>query len=91
MMFEMFLDLVDEHPRCNLLYDPSHFVLQQLDYLEYLDLYHSRIKMFHVKDAEFKPTGRQGVYGEFQPWVKRAGRFRSLGDDRWTLGPFFRS
>lgn len=65
--FEMFLELVHEHPRCNLLYDPSHFVLQQLDYLEYLDLYHSRIKMFHVKDAEFNPTGRQGVYGGFQP------------------------
>ena len=87
--FEMFLDLVHEHPRCNLLYDPSHFVLQQLDYLEYLDLYHSRIKMFHVKDAEFNPTGRQGVYGGFQPWVKRAGRFRSLGDGQVDFGAIF--
>jgi sugar phosphate isomerase/epimerase len=78
--FEMFLDLLKGHPRCNLLFDPSHFVLQQLDYLEYIDLYHSRIKMFHVKDAEFNPTGRQGVYGGFQSWVNRAGRFRSLGD-----------
>ncbi len=87
--FEMFLDLVDEHPRCNLLYDPSHFVLQQLDYLEYLDLYHSRIKMFHVKDAEFNPTGRQGVYGGFQPWAKRAGRFRSLGDGQVNFSAIF--
>jgi sugar phosphate isomerase/epimerase len=87
--FEMFLDLVGEHPRCNLLYDPSHFVLQQLDYLQYLDLYHSRIKMFHVKDAEFNPTGRQGVYGGFQPWVKRAGRFRSLGDGQVDFGSIF--
>lgn len=87
--FEMFLDLVEEHPRCNLLYDPSHFVLQQLDYLEYLDLYHSRIKMFHVKDAEFNPTGRQGVYGGFQPWVKRAGRFRSLGDGQVDFSAIF--
>ena len=78
--FEMFLDLLKGHPRCNLLFDPSHFILQQLDYLEYIDLYHSRIKMFHVKDAEFNPTGRQGVYGGFQSWVNRAGRFRSLGD-----------
>jgi sugar phosphate isomerase/epimerase len=78
--FEMFLDLLKGHPRCNLLFDPSHFVLQQLDYLEYIDLYHSRIKMFHVKDAEFHPTGRQGVYGGFQSWINRAGRFRSLGD-----------
>jgi len=87
--FELFLDLLDEHPRCNLLYDPSHFVLQQLDYLQYLDLYHSRIKMFHVKDAEFNPTGRQGVYGGFQPWVKRAGRFRSLGDGQVDFGAIF--
>ena len=87
--FEMFLDLVHSHPRCNLLYDPSHFVLQQLDYLEYLDLYHSRIKMFHVKDAEFNPTGRQGVYGGFQPWIKRAGRFRSLGDGQVDFGAIF--
>ena len=78
--FEMFLDKVGDHPRCNLLFDPSHFVLQQLDYLAYIDLYQSRIKMFHVKDAEFHPSGRQGVYGGFQSWVDRAGRFRSLGD-----------
>jgi sugar phosphate isomerase/epimerase len=87
--FEWFLNLVDEHPRCNLLYDPSHFVLQQLNYLEYLDLYHSRIKMLHVKDAEFNPTGRQGVYGGFQPWIKRAGRFRSLGDGQVDFGAIF--
>ena len=87
--FEMFLDLVKGHPRCNLLYDPSHFVLQQLDYLEYIDLYHDRIKMFHVKDAEFRPTGRQGVYGGFQSWVNRAGRFRSLGDGQVDFGAIF--
>ena len=61
--FEMFLQRCGDHPRCNMLFDPSHFLLQQLDYLEFIDLYHRRIKMFHVKDAEFRPTGRQGVYG----------------------------
>jgi sugar phosphate isomerase/epimerase len=78
--FEMFLQRLGNHPRCNILFDPSHFVLQQLDYLEFIDLYHHRIKMFHVKDAEFRPTGRQGVYGGYQPWLNRAGRFRSPGD-----------
>jgi sugar phosphate isomerase/epimerase len=78
--FEMFLDRVGNHPRCNLLFDPSHFVLQQLDYLAYIDIYQSRIKAFHVKDGEFNPTGRQGVYGGFQSWINRAGRFRSPGD-----------
>jgi sugar phosphate isomerase/epimerase len=78
--YEMFLDKVNNHQRACLLYDPSHFVLQCLDYLEYIDIYHERIKMFHVKDAEFNPTGRQGVYGGYQNWIDRAGRFRSLGD-----------
>ena len=78
--FEMLLERVGNHPRCNILYDPSHFELQQLDYLGFIDVYHDRIKMFHVKDAEFNPSPRQGVYGGYQPWVERAGRFRSLGD-----------
>lgn len=78
--FEMFLDRVDRHPRANMLFDPSHYLLQQLDYLENIDIYHDRIRMFHVKDAEFNPTGRQGVYGGFQNWADRAGRFRSPGD-----------
>lgn len=78
--YERFLEQVDQHPRACLLYDPSHFVLQCLDYLEYIDLYHERIRAFHVKDAEFNPNGRQGVYGGYQSWLDRAGRFRSLGD-----------
>lgn len=78
--YEMFLKEVNNHPRACLLYDPSHFVLQQLDYLEYIDIYHERIKAFHVKDAEFNPNGRSGVYGGYQNWADRAGRFRSPGD-----------
>jgi sugar phosphate isomerase/epimerase len=78
--FERFLDNVQQHPRACILYDPSHFVLQCLDYLSFIDIYHERIKMFHVKDAEFNPTGRSGVYGGYQGWIDRPGRFRSLGD-----------
>jgi sugar phosphate isomerase/epimerase len=87
--FEQFLERVGNHKRCNILYDPSHFVLQQLDYLAYIDIYHDRIKMFHVKDAEFNPTGRQGAYGGFQSWVNRAGRFRSLGDGQVDFSGIF--
>ena len=87
--YEMFLERVKNHARANLLYDPSHFVLQQLDYLDYIDIYRDRIRMFHVKDAEFNPTGRQGVYGGFQSWVDRAGRFRSLGDGQVDFGSIF--
>jgi sugar phosphate isomerase/epimerase len=87
--FEMFLEQVNHHPRCNILYDPSHFVLQMLDYLDFIDTYKSRIKMFHVKDAEFNPSGRQGVYSGYQPWVDRAGRFRSLGDGQVDFAGIF--
>jgi sugar phosphate isomerase/epimerase len=87
--YEMFLEKVNNHKRANLLYDPSHFVLQCLDYLAYIDFYHERIKMFHVKDAEFNPTGKQGVYGGYQGWVERAGRFRSLGDGQVDFKSIF--
>jgi len=87
--YEMFLEKVNNHPRACLLYDPSHFVLQCLDYLAYIDNYHERIKMFHVKDAEFNPTGKQGVYGGYQSWVNRAGRFRSLGDGQIDFKAIF--
>jgi sugar phosphate isomerase/epimerase len=87
--FEMFLERLDNHPRCQINYDPSHFVLQQLDYIEFIDFYHERICAFHVKDAEFNPTGKQGVYSGFQPWVERAGRFRSLGDGQVDFSAVF--
>ncbi|KPF91877.1 AP endonuclease [Novosphingobium sp. AAP83] len=78
--FERFLAAVGNHPRANILYDPSHFMLQQLDYLAFIDFYHDRIKAFHVKDAEFRPNGKAGVYGSYSGWADRPGRFRSLGD-----------
>lgn len=87
--FEMFLDKLKGHPRCQINYDPSHFVLQCLDYLDFIEIYHERICAFHVKDAEFNPTGRQGVYSGFQSWVNRAGRFRSLGDGQVDFSSIF--
>jgi len=87
--FERFLAAVDNHPRANILFDPSHMVLQQLDYLEFLDLYHERVRAFHVKDAEYRPTGRSGVYGGYQDWINRPGRFRSLGDGQVDFGSIF--
>lgn len=80
LTFERFLEATNNHPRANMLYDPSHFVLQHLDYLAHIDHYHEFLKMFHVKDAELNPTGKAGVYSSYAGWVERAGRFRSLGD-----------
>jgi sugar phosphate isomerase/epimerase len=87
--FEMFLERLGGHARCNMLYDPSHYVLQCLDYLDNIDIYHDRIRMFHVKDAEFNSSGRQGVYSGYAPWVQRAGRFRSPGDGQVDFGAVF--
>ena len=87
--FELFLAATNNHPRATILFDPSHFMLQQLDYLDFIDRYHSRIKMFHVKDAEFRPNGRSGVYGGYQDWVNRPGRFRSLGDGQVDFKSIF--
>ncbi|HEY1987438.1 MAG TPA: sugar phosphate isomerase/epimerase [Terracidiphilus sp.] len=87
--FERFLAAVGDHPRANILYDPSHMVLQQLDYLAFLDLYHERVRAFHVKDAEFRPSGRSGVYGGYQEWIDRPGRFRSLGDGQVDFHQIF--
>jgi len=78
--FEMFLEVSDGHSAACINYDPSHFLLQQLDYCDFIKLYGERITAFHVKDAEFNLSGRVGVYGGYQSWADRAGRFRSLGD-----------
>lgn len=87
--FERFLESTGHHRRCAINYDPSHFLLQQMDYLSFIDIYHDRIKAFHVKDAEFNPDGRQGVYGGYEPWIRRAGRFRSLGDGQIDFSGIF--
>ncbi|SAK52386.1 xylose isomerase-like TIM barrel [Caballeronia glebae] len=87
--FERFLDALGGHARANVLYDPSHLHLQQMDYLAFIDVYHERIKAFHVKDAEFRPDGRRGVYGGYEGWLERAGRFRSLGDGQIDFQTMF--
>jgi sugar phosphate isomerase/epimerase len=78
--FERFLAATGDHPRVHLLYDPSHFVLQHLDYVGFIEVYRAHLRAFHVKDAEFHPSARSGVYGGYQDWQDRPGRFRSLGD-----------
>lgn len=87
--YEMFLEKVNNHKRACILYDPSHFVLQQLNYLDYIDIYHERIKAFHVKDAEFNSSGRQGTFGGYQSWINRAGRYRSPGDGQVDFKSIF--
>ncbi|MEM7660479.1 MAG: sugar phosphate isomerase/epimerase [Bacteroidota bacterium] len=89
LTFERFLEATGNHSRVKMLYDPSHYVLQGLDYLDNIDLYHEFIRMFHVKDAELNPTGKAGVYGGYAGWAERPGRFRSLGDGQVDFGSIF--
>ncbi len=85
----MFLERVKNHTRANMLYDPSHYVLQCLDYIDHIDIYHERIKMFHVKDAEFNPTGRQAFMAAISPGSTGPGVFRSPGDGQVDFGAIF--
>ena len=87
--YERFLKVTNNHSAVKILYDPSHFILQQLDYLKFIDFYHENIRMFHVKDAEFNPTGKSGVYGGYEDWINRPGRFRSLGDGQIDFKSIF--
>lgn len=87
--FERFYAATGQHARCKITYDPSHFLLQQMDYLAFIDIYHELISAFHVKDAEFNPSGRQGVYSGYADWQDRAGRFRSLGDGQVNFKSIF--
>jgi len=87
--FEQFLEATGNHARVNINYDPSHFILQCMDYVGFIDVYASRIKAFHVKDAEFRPSAKAGVYGGYLGWKERPGRFRSLGDGQVDFKQIF--
>jgi sugar phosphate isomerase/epimerase len=54
--FELFLARLGHRRRCVINCDPSHFVLQQLHYLDFIDIYKESTCAFRVKDAEFKPA-----------------------------------
>jgi len=78
--FDMFLEYTGNHEAVGINYDPSHFILQQLDLYGFITMYKDRIKGVHVKDGEFVSSPKQGVYSGMQPWGQRAGRFRTVGD-----------
>ncbi len=87
--FDRFLDAAGHHPRAKILFDPSHMLLQQMDIPAFLDLYHPYVRAFHVKDAEYHASGRSGVYGGYQGWVERPGRFRTAGMGQVDFGAIF--
>lgn len=89
LSFERFRAAAGDHEAVCIIYDPSHFVLQALDYLEFIRIYAEFIRSFHVKDAELRCDGRVGVYSGYAEWSQRAGRFRSLGDGQVDFSRVF--
>ena len=79
-MLEMFVDAVGGHERAQINYDPSHFVLQQLDYLDLIDIYHDRICAHHIKDAEFNPKGLRVSIP-----VTRVGQIAQADSGLWAM------
>jgi sugar phosphate isomerase/epimerase len=70
-------------------YDPSHLVLQYMDEVGFIEVYRDYIAAAHIKDAELRKGVRSGAYGGYQSWVKRPGRFRSLGDGQVRFKEIF--
>jgi sugar phosphate isomerase/epimerase len=63
-------------------YDPSHFVYQGVDYVQFIREFGPRIYHVHMKDAWFSPMPRRsGVFGGHLPFgdPERYWEFRSLG------------
>ncbi len=85
--FERFHELVGQHARCKILFDPSHFVLQQLNYLDYIDIYREHIRMFHVKDAEFLPAGARASTAAIPRGWSGQGVSVRWATGRWTSRP----
>ncbi|MCZ8122381.1 MAG: sugar phosphate isomerase/epimerase [Magnetospirillum sp.] len=87
--FARFLDRLDGAARVKLLFDPSHMLIQRIDYLGFIDAWRDRIAGFHVKDAEFVPSAQSGVYGGYADWRARPGRFRNPGDGQVDFKAIF--
>ena len=88
--FEMMLKALENHPRANLLYDPSHLVLQGMDYVQFIEIYHERIKAFHVKDANSALAAALCLW-----WLSKLAAacrsLRSLGDGQIDFPAIFSS
>jgi len=76
---EMFLD-PSAVQALQYLYDPA-ISCCSADSLEHIDLYHERIRMFHVKDAEFNPRPAARACMAVQSWIDR-GRTLPLAGRR---------
>lgn len=87
--FLRFLEKTGNHRAACITFDASHFLLQQLNYIDFIEIFADRISAFHVKDAEFNPSGLGGVYGGYNDWIHRPGRFRSLGDGQVDFRKIF--
>ena len=57
------LQAVDHHPAFGFNFDPSHFVHQMFDPVEFINAYPDRIFHVHVKDSKVTLSGRSSILG----------------------------
>ena len=55
------IDAVDGHPAFGFNYDPSHFIHQFVDPVEFINEFGDRIWHVHVKDSRVQLTGRNSI------------------------------
>jgi sugar phosphate isomerase/epimerase len=55
------LDAIDWHPAFGFNFDPSHFIHQFIDPVEFIDEFGERIWHMHVKDSRVQLTGRNSI------------------------------
>lgn len=55
------LDAIDHHPSFGFNFDPSHFIHQFIDPVEFVDEFGDRIFHVHVKDSRVQLTGRNSI------------------------------
>ena len=60
LTFELFLEATGNHPRVAINYDPSHFILQCLDYVGFIDVYGAAHQGLPREGRRVPPFGQSG-------------------------------
>ncbi len=78
---EMALDAVDGREELGFTFDPSHFLCQGMDPVEFLRRFPDRIYHVHIKDAVLNLNGRNSLWCSYLPSgdPRRGFDFRSPG------------
>ena len=86
------MEAVDHRPAFGLNFDPSHFVWQDLDPVDFLWDFRDRVYHVDCKEAKTRLNGRNGRLGSHLPWgdPRRGWDFVSTGHGDVPWEPVFR-